>query len=108
MSAWGWFLQRVSAVLVFLLLGSHLWLLHYVYLGERITFERVVARVSTPLFFAIELGLLAAALYHALYGVRGIAIDYRWGSPRAWTAGALAVGVAGFLVGTYALTAFLG
>ncbi len=107
MSAWGWLLQRISAVLLFILLGSHLWLIHYVYLGERITFERVAERLGTSLFLSIELALLAAALYHALYGLRGIAIDYRWGNPQGWTWSLLGIGLIGFALGSYTLYTFV-
>lgn len=107
MSAWGWFLQRLSGGLLVLFLGAHLWLLHYVYLGERISFQRVMERLSSPLFFAIDLGVLAIALYHGLYGLRGIALEYRWGSPTLITLLALLVGLAGLAGGGYALWGFL-
>ncbi len=107
MSAWGWLLQRITAGLVFILLATHLWLLHYVYLGERISFEGVVERLSSPPLLAAEAVLLAAAIYHALYGLRGIAIDYRWGNPRAWSWSLALVGVAGFALGSYALYGFV-
>ncbi|MEE9202832.1 MAG: hypothetical protein V3U31_06540 [Dehalococcoidia bacterium] len=107
MSAWGWLLQRITAGLVFILLATHLWLLHYVYLGERISFERVAERLSSPPLLAAEAMLLAAAIYHALYGLRGIAIDYRWGNPQAWTWSLATVGVAGFVLGSYSLYGFV-
>lgn len=107
MSAWGWLLQRVTAALVAILLVTHLWLLHYVYLGEKISFQRVAERLTSPPILAIELVLLGAAIYHALYGLRSILIDYRWGNARAWTWSFVAVGVAGFALGSYALFGFL-
>ena len=106
MSAWGWLLQRITAGIVLIFLAIHLWLLHYVYLGERLTFQRIEERLQAPVLWTAEGLLLAAAIYHALYGLRGIAIDYRWGNPRTWTWSLTVVGVAGFLLGGYALYGF--
>ncbi|MFQ5826504.1 MAG: hypothetical protein ACE5IA_04010, partial [Dehalococcoidia bacterium] len=108
-SAWGWLVQRLTAALIFVFLGTHFWVLHFAVIGERITFERVQERLSSPWFIALDLALLATALYHALYGIRGIIIDFGIG-PKArgaisWML--VAVGVAGFALGLRALLAFL-
>lgn len=107
MVTWGWLLQRISGVLIFVFLGTHLWVLHYLDLGQSITFQRVQERLNFPFFIVIDLGLLAAALYHALYGIRGILLEYQWvRSPKLpWAL--LGVGMVGFAVGTYAIMGFL-
>src|SRR3989304_7882277 len=95
--AWAWAGQRLTAVLVVGFLSAHLWFSHLTAVGQRITLERVAQRLGGGGFFFPYLVLLAAALYHALYGLRGIALDYGPG-PKAQTLvtwGALLMGLAG-------------
>jgi succinate dehydrogenase hydrophobic anchor subunit len=107
--AWAWMGQRLTALLVAGFLFTHLWFSHLSQMGQRITLERVTQRLGEGGFFFLYIVLLAAALYHALYGLRGIALDYGPG-PRAraaltWIA--LLIGVAGFVYGSSTLFSFL-
>jgi succinate dehydrogenase cytochrome b556 subunit len=106
---WAWILQRLSAVLLFLLLGTHLAVLHYV--GENLTinFAGVAMRMKNVLYLLVDGGLLTFGLYHALNGVRAVLFDFGFGQSgrRAITVILLVVGVTFLLWGMYALTAFL-
>jgi succinate dehydrogenase cytochrome b556 subunit len=106
---WAWILQRLSAVLLFVLLGTHLAVLHYVDENLVITFAGVAARMKSVLYLIVDGGLLSVGLYHALNGLRAVIFDFGFGESvrRAITYMLLVVGVAFLLWGTYALAAFL-
>ena len=105
---WAWILQRITAVLVFVLLGTHLWVLHYVPSNLTITFAGVAQRMTDVLYFIADSGLLLIALYHGLNGLRAVLFDYITGETarRSITYVLLAVGAAFLLWGEYALAAF--
>jgi len=105
---WAWVLQRVSAVLLIVFLGTHLLVLHYVPENLIITFVGVTARFKNALYVMVDGGLLAIALYHGLNGLRGILFDYitNESARRAITWVLLVVGMAFLLWGAYALAAF--
>lgn len=105
---WAWILQRISAVLLLVFLGTHLLVLHYIPENLIITFAGVAARCKSTLYVAVDGGLLAIALYHGLNGLRGILFDYIAGESarRAITWALLVVGVAFLLWGAYTLAAF--
>ena len=107
--AWAWAGQRFTGLLVAGFLGAHLWFAHLTELGQRITLERVTERLGTGGFFFLYIVLLAAALYHALYGVRGVVLDYGLGEKGkvlvTWLF--LLIGVAGFTWGSSTLFYFL-
>ncbi|MBI4785751.1 MAG: succinate dehydrogenase, hydrophobic membrane anchor protein [Chloroflexi bacterium] len=106
---WAWILQRVTAKLLFVLLGAHLVVLHFVPANLNINYLGVAARFKSVLYLVIDGGLLAAALYHGLNGVRNILFDYliAESARRAINVVLTIVGLAFLLYGAYALTAFL-
>jgi succinate dehydrogenase cytochrome b556 subunit len=108
--AWAWVGQRATTILVLGFLAAHLWFSHLTGAGQRITTDTVSQRLGEGGFFFVYIVLLAAALYHALYGLRGIVLDYGPG-PRAkalltWLA--VLIGLAGFAYGSSTLLHFLG
>lgn len=117
LTIWLWVLQRLTAVLLILLLATHIWVGHFAYLeeflagrwAEIVVFENVHLRLRTLLFMVIDFSLLAAVLYHALYGVRSVVLDFGIG-PRAqrilsWAL--LILGVGTFIYGANALWPFI-
>ncbi len=106
---WAWILQRLSAVLLFVLLGTHLGVLHYVSENLTINFAGVALRMKSVLYLVIDGGLLSVGLYHALNGLRAVLFDFGFGENgrRAITYILLVAGVAFLLWGMYALAAFL-
>lgn len=72
----GWVGQRLSAALIFGIVIIHLLVIHYRTPGEPITFKESVGRLDNPLFLTLWVLLLASGLYHALYGVRAIVLDF--------------------------------
>jgi succinate dehydrogenase / fumarate reductase membrane anchor subunit len=59
-----WLTQRITAVLLVVLLGLHLWLSNFAL--EWAAFPRAL----------IDLALLALALFHGLNGVRTVVLDF--------------------------------
>ena len=106
---WAWIWQRLTAVLLAVFLGTHIFVLHYVPANMTITFAGVAVRFQSALYMVIDSALLALSLYHGLNGVRNVLFDFviadstrRFINILFWI-----VGVAFLLWGAYALTFFL-
>ena len=100
----GWLLQRLSAAVVFGILVIHLLVIEYTTPGEPITFAESVQRLQNPLFLALWFILLGVGLYHALYGLQNVILDFfkiRNLKALAWTL--FGVGIAVFGFGVFAL-----
>jgi succinate dehydrogenase / fumarate reductase membrane anchor subunit len=90
-SAFLWLSQRVTAVLLVLLLGLHLWASNFV------TDWTVLFRAG------VELSLLALALFHGLNGVRTIVLDFGVApaARRFLSVSLVALGITAFIFGVY-------
>ena len=86
-----WILQRITAVLLVLFLGLHLWVSN---------FTTDWATASRAL---IDLSLLGLALFHGLNGVRTIVLDFGLGSQgrRYLSVSLVMLGFTAFLFGVY-------
>lgn len=106
---WAWILQRISAVLLVLLLGTHIFVLHYVPENMTINFLGVAARFKSVLYVIIDSGLLAVGLYHALNGIRNVIFDFVLadGTRRLLNGVFVIVGLGFLIYGAYALTFFM-
>ena len=75
----GWMMQRISAVLLVLLLLAHFIVIHYSGTGT-VSFDIVKDRLTHPIWGpvwkTITLLLLVTSLYHALNGTWGVLLDY--------------------------------
>ena len=107
-AAWAWLLQRVSAAFLLFFLGAHLWVLHFALGSEKINFERVKERLQQPFFQVLDVVLLTVVLYHALYGVRSIMLDFRvqGAGKHVLTWGLVVLGAVGFVYGLITLLTF--
>lgn len=102
---WPWLLQRITALYLVLGLGFHVVLLHAFSIGE-LNFASIAERFASSGFFAfVDVTLLAAALFHALNGVRMVLLDYWFTGPRRriLDGGLVVVGLVAFGYGTWAL-----
>jgi succinate dehydrogenase / fumarate reductase cytochrome b subunit len=72
---WSWVLHRITGVAIFFFLLVHVLDTALVRLSPE-AYNAVIATYKTPLIGLAELGLVAAILYHALNGLRIIAIDF--------------------------------
>lgn len=104
---WTWHLLAIPVILV--LLGLHFAVQHYapVFYGvsveEARSFEAMITRGKDTVQLVLYILLLAAGLYHGLYGTRGIIRELPLSPTLAkivdW--GILLVGIAIFALGTY-------
>jgi len=81
MHAWTWFLQRISAVVLIIALGLHIWYLHFANSGEPLNYNEIVSRLKTPVLIGFDILLLIFGIYHALYGLYSVFLDFdsgRW------------------------------
>lgn len=110
---WTWHIGAGLVILV--LLGLHMAIMHLdgtlAILGVEAThpleWESVAARAASLFFTATYVLLLGAALYHGLYGFRNILMELDPGVAvrRAIDGGLTALGIALFVVGTWAALA---
>jgi succinate dehydrogenase hydrophobic anchor subunit len=117
MTFWPWFLQRVTGAGLIVLLLIHVVVNHYLNISEAekgilpglVVFSDVADRLETAGYWVIDIFLLSFVLYHALNGIRNIALDYgaRGAVERVLTGVLQAIGLAAFIFGIFALGAFI-
>ncbi|NMP22492.1 succinate dehydrogenase, hydrophobic membrane anchor protein [Sulfobacillus harzensis] len=107
--AWQWFLQRVSAVLLLVLVLGHLWIEHFLHLGSRFSYQGVAARLVHGFYDAIDYALLVVVVYHGLNGLYHVLTDrmHRGSARRTLAIGLSLVGIATVVLGADILSAFL-
>lgn len=72
-----WILQAFSGLLLVAILGTHMIAHHFIVEGGLRNYEQVMAYVSNPIVFAIEVLFVVFGVAHALLGVRAIITDLR-------------------------------
>ncbi len=78
---WSWVAHRVTGVLIFFFLFVHVLDTALVRVSPE-AYDEVVATYKTPIVAVLEYGLVAAILFHALNGLRVIAVDFWSRGPR--------------------------
>lgn len=94
--SWSWILQRFTGVLLLVFLGGHLWVEHFMHVGQLVRFRLVLIRLSHWLYDGVDLGLLVTVVYHGLNGLRAIIreaapVGMAWLEPALWGLGILTV-----------------
>jgi succinate dehydrogenase / fumarate reductase, cytochrome b subunit len=72
---WSWVAHRVTGVLIFFFLFVHVLDTALVRVSPQ-DYDNVVATYKNPVVNFMEYGLVAAILFHALNGLRVIAVDF--------------------------------
>jgi succinate dehydrogenase / fumarate reductase, cytochrome b subunit len=72
---WSWVLHRITGATIFFFLFVHVLDTALVRVSPQ-TYDEVIQTYKTPIVGLMELGLVAAVLYHALNGIRVILIDF--------------------------------
>ena len=72
---WSWALHRITGVGVLVFLLAHIIDTSLVVLGPDY-YNHIIALYRHPVFRVMEVGLFASVLFHALYGLRIILIDF--------------------------------
>ncbi len=91
MKFWGWFLQRITGLILVLLLAIHIYLSYFATPGAAITHALVQERIRSSVLL-VDLLLLYVGLYHGLYGLWNVVTDL---APQYKGTALLAVFVAG-------------
>jgi succinate dehydrogenase / fumarate reductase cytochrome b subunit len=78
---WSWVLHRITGATIFFFLFVHILDTALVRVSPH-AYNEVVETYKMPIVGLMEIGLVAALLYHALNGVRIILIDFWWKGPR--------------------------
>ncbi|MDN5381720.1 succinate dehydrogenase, cytochrome b556 subunit [Streptomyces sp. LB8] len=86
---WSWVAHRVTGVLIFFFLFVHVLDTALVRVSPE-AYDTVVATYKSPIVAVLEYGLVAAILFHALNGLRVIAVDFwakgaRYQKQMLWT-----------------------
>ena len=97
-----WLLQRISAVILFVLLLFHFIVYHFITQGRTTTFQYVLARAQSWWFPLLQFAFLFTALYHGLNGVWSVLEDYTTSKfwRLVWYSLLLTVGIILLFVGT--------
>ena len=75
----GWLLQRISAIVLVLLLVAHFVVIHYSGTGDvnfDIVKDRLMHPIWGPVWKTMTMMLLVLSLVHALNGTWGVLLDY--------------------------------
>lgn len=72
---WSWVAHRITGALVFFFLFAHVLDTALVRVSPE-AYDTVIATYKNPIVNLLEVGLVGAVLYHALNGLRIIAIDF--------------------------------
>jgi len=72
---WSWVAHRVTGVLVFFFLFAHVLDTALVRVSPN-DYDRVVDTYKHPIVTLMEVGLVAAVLFHALNGIRVMLVDF--------------------------------
>ena len=78
---WSWVLHRITGATIFFFLFVHVVDTALVRVSPE-AYNEIIETYKTPLVGLMEVGLVAAVLYHALNGVRVILIDFWEKGPR--------------------------
>ena len=70
-----WLLQRVTAVVLFIILMYHFVFYHFISKGNY-PWEEVVAKMQSPWFNLLQFIFLLTALFHGLNGIWMVTEDY--------------------------------
>ncbi|EOM75447.1 succinate dehydrogenase hydrophobic membrane [Rhodococcus rhodnii LMG 5362] len=72
---WSWVLHRITGVLTFFFLFVHVLDTALVRVDPD-TYDRIIETYKNPIVGLMEIGLVAAVLYHALNGIRVMLVDF--------------------------------
>jgi succinate dehydrogenase / fumarate reductase, membrane anchor subunit len=106
---WSWLFMRLSGILLLFLAVGHVLIMHVLETGvERVNFDFVVERWSSPFWRTWDWMMLSLALLHGINGMRVIIQDYvrRPLARLAWNWAFAIVGFSLFVLGTIIVFTF--
>ena len=81
-----WISQAISGLLLIVILATHMIAHHFIVEGGLRNYQQVLAYISNPLVFVLEVVFLFVATVHALLGVRAVILDLGLGTSAQRTA----------------------
>lgn len=78
---WSWVLHRITGATIFFFLFVHVLDTALVRVSPQ-AYNEIIETYKTPIIGLMEIGLVAAVLYHALNGIRVILIDFWQHGPK--------------------------
>lgn len=93
---WAWLLQRLTGILLVVYLFAHLTVISTSRMGAA-AFDRLSMSIQTPGWHALDIALLVGIVFHALNGVRIVAIEFG-AMARAQKAWLYAMGAIGLVI----------
>ena len=94
---WSWVLHRITGATIFFFLFVHVLDTALVRVSPQ-AYNEVIETYKTPIVGLMEVGLVAAVLFHALNGIRVILVDFWSEGPRHQKNMLVAIGVVWLLV----------
>lgn len=94
---WAWVLHRITGATIFFFLFVHVLDTAVVRISPQ-AYNEVIETYKTPIVGLMELGLVAAVLYHSLNGIRVMLIDFWSAGPRYQRLMLWIVGIAWLLI----------
>jgi succinate dehydrogenase / fumarate reductase, cytochrome b subunit len=94
---WSWVLHRITGATIFFFLFVHVLDTALVRVSPQ-AYDEVINTYKTPIVGLMEIGLVAAVLFHALNGIRIILIDFWSEGPRHQKKMLLGIGILWLLV----------
>lgn len=78
---WSWVAHRITGMLTFFFLFAHVLDTALVRVSPD-SYDRIIETYKNPIVNVMEIGLVGAVLYHALNGIRIMAIDFWFKGPK--------------------------
>ena len=99
-------MQRVSAIALLVFMTIHMIVVHYP--PFHIDFSRIIDRMASPVWKAIDIGFLFFVLIHALTGAYQVLTDIQKVNnfKRILAGGAIIIGIVAFIYGTMTVLSF--
>jgi succinate dehydrogenase / fumarate reductase membrane anchor subunit len=77
----GWFLQRITGVLLIPAVLAHIWVTHYIlgdpgFRASEVSFANVAARLANPWWKLIDISFLFIVLFHGIRGGWNVLEEY--------------------------------
>ncbi len=79
--AQGWFFQRITGIVLFILVLVHFYIAHHTWQAGH-DWDTIIHRLASPYMKMFYLGFVSLGLWHGLNGLWGVIRDYNW-SPAA-------------------------
>ena len=105
---WAFILHRITGLALVFYIILHIFVIATVNWGAG-AFDQIMRRLTSPTFVVLDIGLVAAVLFHGLNGIRILLFDLGYGIKRQqaifW--GVMAVATIVFAFAAYASLSFL-